>query len=86
MKLSQRPEVALKKKERKSALQGPVFAGSSQISGGGLGEGCVVWDVGVQNFVVDNFVYNCLVTSNLLVQIDCLNPPYVYACLCWVCK
>lgn len=40
MNLSQRPEVALKKKEGKNALQGPVSAGSSQISGGGLGEGC----------------------------------------------
>ena len=39
MKLSQRPEVALKKKEGKLAQQGPVFAGSSQISGGGLGGG-----------------------------------------------
>ena len=50
------------------------------------GEGCEVWDVGVQNFVVDNFVYNCLVTSNLFAQIDCLNPPDVYAYLSWVCK
>ena len=44
MNLSQRPEVALKKKEGKNALQGPVSAGSSQISGGGLGGG--VWGEG----------------------------------------